>query len=65
VERAVGVARVAEVFFFLALLQDDDALAELRGAVRGYEARDASADHDHVVLDVCFGHRTRVRINLS
>src|ERR1700738_1232195 len=58
VERAVCVARVAEVFFFLALLQDDDALAELRGAVRGDEARDASPDYDHVVLDVRFGHHT-------
>ena len=62
VERAVCVARVAEVFFFLALLQDDDALAELRGAVGGDEARDARPDHDHVVLDVRFGHRTGVRI---
>src|ERR1700730_16776750 len=57
-ERAVCVARVAEVFFFLALLQDDDALAELRGAVGGDEARDASPDYDHVVLDVRFGHHT-------
>jgi hypothetical protein len=63
-ERAVCVARIAEVFFFLALLQDDDALAELRGAVRGDEARDASPDHDHVVLDIRFGHRTMVRIDL-
>ena len=65
VERAVCVARIAEVFFFLALLQDDDALAELRGAVGGDEAGDAGPDHDHVVLDVGFGHRTGVRVNLS
>jgi hypothetical protein len=39
-----------------ALLQDDDALAELRGAVGGDEAGDAGPDHDHVVLDVRFGH---------
>ena len=57
VKRAVCVARIAEVFVFLALLQDDDALAELRGAVRGDEAGDAGPDHDHVVLDICFGHR--------
>ena len=64
-ERAVCVARIAEVFFFLALLQDDHALAELRGAVGGDEAGDAGPDHNHVVLDVGFGHRARVRVNLS
>jgi hypothetical protein len=36
------IPRVAEVFLVLALLQDHDTLAELRGAVGGDEARDAS-----------------------
>ena len=36
--------------------QDDDALAELRGAVGGDEARDAGPDHDHVVLETRLGH---------
>ena len=50
VERAVGVARVADVFVLGALLQHDDALAELRGAVGGDEAGNAGADDDDVVV---------------
>src|SRR5262245_59081250 len=61
---AVGVAGIAEIFLFLALLQDDDALAELRGAIGGDQARDAGPDHDHVVLGVRFGHRIRSRISI-
>src|SRR5262245_13578174 len=61
---AVGVAGIAEIFLFLALLQDDDALAELRGAIGGDQARDAGPDHDHVVLDVRFGHRIRSPISI-
>ena len=57
VERAVRVARVAEVPLILALLEDDDTLAELRGAVGGDQAGDAGSDHDDVMLRVGVGHR--------
>src|SRR5262249_50606816 len=56
VERAVRVARVAEISLVLALLQDHDTLAELRGTVGGDEARDATPNHDHLMRHVGFCH---------
>src|SRR4029077_2819627 len=58
VERAVGVARVADVFFPGALLQDGDVLAQLRRAIGGDEAGNAGADDDDVV--VAHGHNSNI-----
>src|SRR6202008_2701317 len=48
--RAVSVARVAEILVVLAFLQDDDAPAKLRSPVGGDEAGEAGPDDDDVVL---------------
>ena len=56
VERAVGVARIADVLLFRALLENRRALAEFRRAVCRDHAGDAAADDDDVEFRISLVH---------